>query len=776
MDNKLSKEKLFQALSLDDFSERRKAIEILSNTYDVNLYKEVEELLNSEDSIIRNSAMELMVKWGIKIIPFIVERTKDLEENQRIYASNILGDIGNPQAVDALLALLPDEHSNVRFAAAEAIGKIGSKDATMSLLHYLDSKKDDFWEQFPLILALGQLKDERAVLPLLKLAENEMLQQPVLEAIAQIADEHAIPYILDVLKTEDVYLHNIALRAIKNLREKAKKYEIGETNLKLLIKNQFRQLDSEYIKNIVENLQERLSDDDIDIRLGVIYLLGLSDYPKAIDSLISNFDTSLMPDIEDSLLHLAEAYPISLLESLKLENLTCRDIIIRILAKLKIDTALDIFIEHLSNPISEVRVEAIIAMENFLFPEVIPHLINLFDDSSQDVQNTAVEVLKNFDKDIILPYLEQKMEEDKSSDVEFLIIKTLAGLQPKVDRNILLKFSSSESVDVRCMLARSLKSYTDEEAAETLLGFLSDPYSQVKEEAIRSLEDRGEDVTDCLITALKDNESWVRYFAAKALGKQKANPKIINSLAELLNDSIPFVQIAVLESLGNLNAKNFANTIESFVNNSDANISQAAINALSRFKLNPAKELEIEKLLEGQMENSNWIVRKAIAEALGELKTKNALDLLLIMLAQEAENIVDKEIILSLGKLPNHKEVIPILISFTSEKKFRDITLDVLVAFDKKVIPYLEKSLTKNNDTEMKKNLISILSRINDDKSIKILVNLASSEISANVRKQAILALKNFSHDQRAIWAIMWAVNNDSDELVRQVAKSLLIS
>jgi len=776
MDNKLTRDEIFEELFSDDFLERRKAIEIISNTYDIALYKKVEELLNSEDPVVRNSAMEVIVKWGTKVVPFIIERTKDSVENQRIYASNILGDIADSQAVDALLALLPDEDSNVRFAAAEAIGKIGSKDATMPLLHYLNSKKDDFWEQFPLILALGQLKDERAVLPLLKLAENEMLQQPVLEAIAQIADEHAIPYILDVLKTQDIYLHNIALRAIKNLREKAKKYEIGETNLKLLIKNQFRQLDSEYINNIVQNLKNKLVDEDLDIKLGVIYLLGLSDYPKAIDSLIANFDTSLMPDIEDALFTLGEAYPISLLESLKLENLSCRDIIIRILAKLKIDSALDVLIEHLSNPISEVRVEAIIAMENFLFPEVIPHLINLFDDYSQEVQNTAVEVLKKFDRDIVFPFLIKRMEEIESSEIEFLIIKTLAGLTPKIDIKTLLTFSKSESVDVRCMLARALKSYTDEEAADTLLSFLSDPYSQVKEEAIRSLEDRGEEVIDCLITALNDKESWVRYFAAKALGKQKSNNKIINSLAKLLDDSIPFVQIAVLESLGNLNAKTFASKIESFVSHSDANIAQAAINALSRFKFSSTKGHEVEELLKRQIENSNWIVRKAIAEALGELNTTTALELLLRMLAQETESIVDKEIILSLGKLPNNKDVIPILISFTSDKKFRDISLDVLVGFDKKVIPYLEKSLTENDDSEMKINIISILSRINDDKSIKILVNLASSEISSNVRKQAILALKNFSHDQRAIWAIMWAVNNDNDELVRQVAKSLLIS
>jgi HEAT repeat protein len=196
-----------------------------------------------EDAIKRNSAIEILTAWGKNVTNILVEKTKTGNYNERIFSCNILGDIKDPSATEALLNLLTDEESNVKFAAYEAIGKIGNKEATTPLLQYLYSNMDNPWEQFPLIITLGQLSDEKALLPLLHLAENEMLKQPVLQAISNIADERAISYIIDALQSQDDYIQEICILTIKNMKDKVDKSKINQKNLINIISSYLNSLD-----------------------------------------------------------------------------------------------------------------------------------------------------------------------------------------------------------------------------------------------------------------------------------------------------------------------------------------------------------------------------------------------------------------------------------------------------------------------------------------------------------------------------------------------------
>ncbi|MFN4151519.1 MAG: HEAT repeat domain-containing protein, partial [Candidatus Sericytochromatia bacterium] len=179
-------------------------------------------------------------------------------------------------------------------------------------------------------------------------------------------------------------------------------------------------------------------------------------------------------------------------------------------------------------------------------------------------------------------------------------------------------------------------------------------------------------------------------------------------------------------------------------------------------------------LLEKQTDNKNWIVRKSVAFALGKTNNKLSYELLMTMLAQENDTIVDAQIIKSIGQLPDKNKVIPTLISFTKFEDFSDIALDVLADLGKDIIPFIQKELN-NQDSEVRINLVSVLSKIEDDKSILLLTKLASEDSSPNVRKHAILSLSKFIHTQKAIWAVMWVANHDSDIYVRQSAKDLLV-
>lgn len=764
--------KFIEELASEDFEQRQKAIEVVSSLHSPEIYKEVGDLLDADDAVVRNAAISVMTAWGHKITDLIIKRTESYSENQKIYACNILGDIKDPRAVDTLLSLLTDEDGNVRFAAAEAIGKIGSKTATISLLHYLNSRMDEPWEQFPLILTLGEIKDERSVLPLLHLAENEMLKQPVLQAISNIGDEHAIPYILDVLKSDDLYLQQTAVLATKKMKDKVSKLPIIYKDFQKIIQVEFEKFKSRELHTIIDNLKNNLHQDDYTIKLGAIFLLGLTDSPEALKILIDDYSSDLLPEIEESIYTLSLNNHQILLQSLKNNDTRCKDIIMRILGKLKIQSDYDLIVNHLRNQISDVRIETINTLGEILNIESIPELLNMLEDSNYDVQESAINAITKFPNEEVFPLLTERFK-NNSNELDYVFVKIISQLKPQVSLEEIIKFSSSPDFQVRRTVAESLKNYNEKDSLEKLLEMIHDSHYQVREAVIRTLSSFGEEITDNLISLANDNSPWVRYCVAKSLSSHK-NEKSLNVLSNLLTDEIPFVKIAAMESIGNIKEHNFFEKITNFINDKDPDISSSAILSLSSFDMSEKENNLFFELLEKQTDNKNWIVRKSVAFALGKMNHQLSYELLMTMLAQENDTIVDSQIIKSIGELPDKNKVIPTLISFTKFEDFSDIALDVLADLGKDIIPFIQKELN-NQDSEVRINLVSVLSKIEDDKSILLLTKLASEDSSPNVRKHAILSLSKFIHTQKAIWAVMWVANHDSDLYVRQSAKDLLV-
>ncbi len=763
---------LLTQLSSEDIEIRHKTIKLLSSIKDNNLYTKVINLLESENDIQRNASIELLVLWGKKVLPLLIERIDNLSTNQKIYTANIMGDIKDNLSVDYLLNLLTDEEGNVRFAAAEAIGKIGSKEATMPLLHYLNSRSEDPWEQFPLILTLGQLEDERAVIPLLQFASNEMLQQPILQAISNIADERAIPYILDTLKNGDTSLQSMAVLAIKNLKDKAIKYNTGKNNLNLAIENQFKKLSDLYINIIFNNLSKILFEEDYSLKIGCIYLLGLIDQDMSVNIILSSYNVDLLEEINESISHLAKNHYKQIIDNLD-ENFEYTSMLIKILGKNKIEIAIPYIEKYLDSTIIDIKVEAINAIGKLFVYENIPKLFYYLNDSSTDIQNATIRALKRYDQDKIISYLDEILL-NKSYTNEFLFVRLLSELSPIIDLKKIISFSLSENFLVRRVVAAAMKNYGEKEAFEQLIKLLSDENPQVREESVRSLEQK-DNVYDILVSVIHDSYPWVRYCVARALEKQEVTNELIDSLNILINDDSPFVKIASIETIGKLKINQLSTKLFQMANIIDSDISQSAIVALSNFDLNIDDIQRFESLLQTHIKNADWVIRKAVAQALGNIHTQKSYDLLTEMLDIEEEKLVNIEIIRAMSKKSNYEEVINKIINMTLNDKLRESAIQVLKSLGAKIIPNLQNSLNTTNH-QLIANIISIMSTINDDKSIISLVKLASNDSSPSIRKNAIIALGAFKHDQKAIWAIMWSANYDNDSLVAQAAKMLLIS
>ncbi|HVN95506.1 MAG TPA: HEAT repeat domain-containing protein [Syntrophorhabdaceae bacterium] len=71
-----------------------------------------------------------------------------------------LGDIGDPRAIDSLIAAMSDKSGYVRLAAAEALGKIGERRAVDSLIEAARDENDLVRKNA--VIALGKIGDDRA--------------------------------------------------------------------------------------------------------------------------------------------------------------------------------------------------------------------------------------------------------------------------------------------------------------------------------------------------------------------------------------------------------------------------------------------------------------------------------------------------------------------------------------------------------------------------------------------------------------------------------------
>jgi HEAT repeat protein len=107
-------------------------------------------------------------------------------------AAELLGDIGDPEAGELLLAVLGDPATEVREGAAEALGDLRLCRSVEALIRLLS---DEAWQvQWKAAIALGEIGDSRAIEPLVGLLDNpdKYLRKRAAAALGEIGDVAAL--------------------------------------------------------------------------------------------------------------------------------------------------------------------------------------------------------------------------------------------------------------------------------------------------------------------------------------------------------------------------------------------------------------------------------------------------------------------------------------------------------------------------------------------------------------------------------------------------------
>ena len=175
-------------------------------------------LRDDADAGLRNAAMEIFVKLGAGAVPPLLGLLGDEDEEIRNFAAVMLGAVCDPRAIEPLIGALGDSDLNVRHSAAASLGQLRAREAVPRLIDALTSEP---WLQYPAINALGEIGEPQAVPALLGLLDDALLRGAVLDAVGRLAGREALPQLVPHLYDPDPVLRNMAIRAVVAIEERA---------------------------------------------------------------------------------------------------------------------------------------------------------------------------------------------------------------------------------------------------------------------------------------------------------------------------------------------------------------------------------------------------------------------------------------------------------------------------------------------------------------------------------------------------------------------------
>ena len=154
--------------------------------------------------------------------------------------------------------------------------------------------------------------------------------------------------------------------------------------------------------------------------------------------------------------------------------------------------------------------------------------------------------------------------------------------------------------DKKILLLSSLTEITDFDTINQIISALDDKEIRVRGEAFSSLFLNGNDISDTLISGLKDESKNIRGFSALILAN-RGNTNSINSLIDLTKDANGMVRSCALGALGHLRAKNARKEIHAGIFDDNIEVKKSAAFALYLIeeKFSELEKKELEKQNDG---------------------------------------------------------------------------------------------------------------------------------------------------------------------------------
>lgn len=275
---------------------RQMAAESLGELKDLRAVESLLATLTDSDARVRVAAAEALgqIKDARAVEPLVVA-LKDSDSPVRMAAAKALGQIKDVRAVDPLVAALSDSEPLVRVKAAKALDQIGGERAAAAFkesewgaavaavgvqvnadwpavdLLVAASRSDNLFLRQAAVEAMGRIKDARVVDPLLVAFNDSDLSVCVaaVEALGQVNDARGIEFLVAAALKETFDAGNLRSLA-------------AQVDRRRMIRKALVSIGGPAIDPLVAALK----DDDPDVRMAAVNVLGQIRDPRVVDPLL----------------------------------------------------------------------------------------------------------------------------------------------------------------------------------------------------------------------------------------------------------------------------------------------------------------------------------------------------------------------------------------------------------------------------------------------------------------------------------------------------------
>ncbi|MGH7701556.1 MAG: HEAT repeat domain-containing protein, partial [Gemmatimonadales bacterium] len=171
-----------------------------------------------EHATLRNVALAALVRQGQYAVDHLEGMLRQANSEVVMFATEILAEIQSPDSAPALLPLLQHSDPNVVQVVIDALGRLHAVQAVAPLLGFLNA---DLWLQLAAVQSLGEIGDPKAEPALLALVPASEVAAPALEALARFGGRPTLELGLDLLQRPELAdLRDPLLRAVGAVLER----------------------------------------------------------------------------------------------------------------------------------------------------------------------------------------------------------------------------------------------------------------------------------------------------------------------------------------------------------------------------------------------------------------------------------------------------------------------------------------------------------------------------------------------------------------------------
>jgi HEAT repeat protein len=398
----------------------------------------------------------------------IIKLLEDSDSGVRYAAVSVLGRMKAEAAVPDIVRCLADIDSEVRCKAIEALGKMKAEAAAPEIVNLL--KDSDRKVRIAAVEALGKLKAKAAAQDIVRLMRDSDrdVQSAAAKAIGELKVDAVIPEIVNLLTYSDSNDRYVRIAAVEALRKlKAKSAVIIN-----LLKDSdadvrsaaFYALGEMKVEEAVPEIVKLLTDSDSDVRHKAVFALGKMKAEAAVPEIVKLLTDSNLYVRSAAVKALGELKADTAVSEiarlLEDSNEEVRGRAIEAIGKLKADTATPEIIKLLAGSNSNdryLRIAAVGAFGKLKADSVVPDIVKLLAGSDSFAQSAAASALGQLKADSAVPEIIKLIADSASTaDVRRAAVSVLGEL--KADSAVheivrLLTDSNSEDVQLQAALA-----------------------------------------------------------------------------------------------------------------------------------------------------------------------------------------------------------------------------------------------------------------------------------------------------------------------------------